>query len=397
MIDCPTGAIGRDPRGDVFIRDELCIGCGNCAKGCPWENIEMAARLGGGWSQGQRRDAVSETVAVKCDLCTTLAAGPACVRACPHDAIVRIDPRTELPEVAALRSAGGVAELTPTRRPRPAWPYVLGALALSAAIARAPIVQQQGRLATGIACGGLLALLFGYVLVKRVALRGRRAGASRRPLSRAIVRSRVRVHFVAHLVLGVLAAGAVIAHAGVALPTSVAGALTIAFWGATALGALTAIVYRALPSRLARLERGGALPEDLPARSRELGERLFRELTGKSPGVKTIYGRILRPYASNALGPLLLFLAGRPLKAEERRLRARFDRALDGRQSERLVGTDEARAHRRRAPRHRRPGMAPARLALLRPCARRPHADRRRPRRRARGLCREGLPMTEVR
>ncbi len=44
MIDCPTGAIGRDPEGEVFIREELCTGCGDCAKACPWDNIRMAPR-----------------------------------------------------------------------------------------------------------------------------------------------------------------------------------------------------------------------------------------------------------------------------------------------------------------------------------------------------------------
>ena len=32
MVGCPTGAIGRDPDGEVFIRPELCTGCGACAK-----------------------------------------------------------------------------------------------------------------------------------------------------------------------------------------------------------------------------------------------------------------------------------------------------------------------------------------------------------------------------
>ncbi|MEJ7731364.1 MAG: cyclic nucleotide-binding domain-containing protein [Polyangiaceae bacterium] len=44
MVDCPTGAIGRDPAGEVFIRDALCTGCGACAKACPWDNIQMAPR-----------------------------------------------------------------------------------------------------------------------------------------------------------------------------------------------------------------------------------------------------------------------------------------------------------------------------------------------------------------
>ncbi len=55
MIDCPTGAIGRDPEGEVFIRPELCTGCGNCAKACPWENIQMAPRAGAGSARVCRR------------------------------------------------------------------------------------------------------------------------------------------------------------------------------------------------------------------------------------------------------------------------------------------------------------------------------------------------------
>src|SRR5207248_2957166 len=90
MIDCPTGAIGRDPRGDVFIRESLCIGCGACAKACPWDNVQIAPR-----SQSARKRLplvagaapLSDLVAVKCDLCRDVASGPACVSACPTDAL----------------------------------------------------------------------------------------------------------------------------------------------------------------------------------------------------------------------------------------------------------------------------------------------------------------------
>jgi Fe-S-cluster-containing hydrogenase component 2 len=48
---------------------------------------------------GQAGEVVLKPVterAVVCDLCAALPAGPACVRACPHDAAMRIDGRTEL-------------------------------------------------------------------------------------------------------------------------------------------------------------------------------------------------------------------------------------------------------------------------------------------------------------
>ena len=45
MIDCPTGAIGRDPAGGVFVREELCVGCGRCESACPWGAVQMAPRV----------------------------------------------------------------------------------------------------------------------------------------------------------------------------------------------------------------------------------------------------------------------------------------------------------------------------------------------------------------
>src|SRR6185436_17375980 len=71
MVDCPTGAIGRDPLGEVYIREELCTGCGACAKACPWENIQMAPRPEGAprpVSPDGSAAAYAE-IAVKCDLC----------------------------------------------------------------------------------------------------------------------------------------------------------------------------------------------------------------------------------------------------------------------------------------------------------------------------------------
>jgi Fe-S-cluster-containing dehydrogenase component/CRP-like cAMP-binding protein len=93
MIGCPTGAIARDEAtGVVRINDPTCIGCGVCAQSCPYDNIQMV----------EIRDARGALVvdadtqqplakATKCDLCSGLTGGPACQRACPHDALVRLD------------------------------------------------------------------------------------------------------------------------------------------------------------------------------------------------------------------------------------------------------------------------------------------------------------------
>lgn len=93
MIGCPTGAIGRDgTTGVVRINDRTCIGCGVCSQSCPYDNIQMVEirdRRGAVLVDAATRQPIAK--ATKCDLCVDLAGGPACQRACPHDALIRID------------------------------------------------------------------------------------------------------------------------------------------------------------------------------------------------------------------------------------------------------------------------------------------------------------------
>ncbi|HEX8796375.1 MAG TPA: cyclic nucleotide-binding domain-containing protein, partial [Polyangiaceae bacterium] len=95
MLECPTGAIGRDAAGQVFVREELCIGCGQCVRACPWGTVQMAPRAPDAL---RRLPLASATVAVKCDACRELPGGAACVRACPVDAIARVDPSAAMAE-----------------------------------------------------------------------------------------------------------------------------------------------------------------------------------------------------------------------------------------------------------------------------------------------------------
>ncbi|MAT92757.1 MAG: cyclic nucleotide-binding protein [Halioglobus sp.] len=110
MKDCPPDAIRRSPNGEVFITDS-CIGCGNCETNCPYDAIKLSYApqpkpgllswlfFGRGAGPGepasfepsaQSKDAGKK--AVKCDACMDLAGGPACVRACPTGAAVRLGP-----------------------------------------------------------------------------------------------------------------------------------------------------------------------------------------------------------------------------------------------------------------------------------------------------------------
>lgn len=121
MKDCPVDAIHRARSGEVFI-DDSCIGCGNCETHCPYDAIHMAPKQRGrtgllSWlllglgpapgealSEAENRAAkeASGSVAVKCDGCMDLAGGPACVRACPTGAAIRIGP-DRFPELIMKR------------------------------------------------------------------------------------------------------------------------------------------------------------------------------------------------------------------------------------------------------------------------------------------------------
>jgi Fe-S-cluster-containing dehydrogenase component len=352
MIDCPTGAIGRDPEGDVFIREELCTGCGACAKACPWDNIQMATRA-------TPSAQASALVAVKCDLCRDYEA-PACVQSCPTESIFRLDPARDFSEVRGLLGDQDTTAVTPAEQR--ARRFVVP-IALALTLALVPIsvrlhalgIVEPGRGAGLI--GGWLAGLFcfalaAHVLPKRlvrpwIKKRERRSAARRAASVGAgedqapLVRSRVRSFVALHVALGLISIGGVLLHSGLRFSGTVAGALVICFALVAGLGAFGAAIYRWAPPRLARLERRGSLPEDLAAEREQLLDRLHRDLTGKDPLVKRIVERVLLPYAHSITGPVLLIAGGAPLADEERRLRARIDQLLEGRGGERLAGLDE--------------------------------------------------------
>lgn len=113
MSDCPPDAIHRGPDGEVFI-DDTCIGCGNCQRYCPYGVIRMDKvppkkpgilnwllfGFGPGpgepdknWVAENSDPAVEKPKkAIKCDMCAGIKGGPACVRACPTGAAIRVAP-----------------------------------------------------------------------------------------------------------------------------------------------------------------------------------------------------------------------------------------------------------------------------------------------------------------
>lgn len=98
MTDCPPDALSRMPNGEVVIRDS-CIGCGNCVGNCPYGVIKIVYdKVDQGFSLlsllsllGLRKAEKGPAKAAKCDMCRDLAGGPACVRACPTGAAMRVN------------------------------------------------------------------------------------------------------------------------------------------------------------------------------------------------------------------------------------------------------------------------------------------------------------------
>jgi len=93
MVGCPVGSIRRRNSLEVIIED-WCIGCGLCARNCPYGNINLHPFevMADDPENAGRKKAVIKQKATSCDLCTHLKE-PSCVYACPHDAAHRVDPK----------------------------------------------------------------------------------------------------------------------------------------------------------------------------------------------------------------------------------------------------------------------------------------------------------------
>jgi hypothetical protein len=193
--------------------------------------------------------------------------------------------------------------------------------------------------AAGLLAGaGMLALL-AYALPKR-GLRlwmRRRSAQSTSGKATSVVRPQLQIH----LALGLVTVGLALAHARPRPGGGHGGALMLALLFTSIAGAFTALAYRVVPPRLARLERTASLPEDFSKARQTLLDRLYRDASGKSDLVKKIFEKLLLPYVRAPFGPILLLVSGRGLREEEAALRARIDEVLEGRGKERLAGLAE--------------------------------------------------------
>jgi electron transport protein HydN len=94
LQSCLTGALVRR-EGAVLVNRAKCIGCRNCALACPFGAISIAS---------SEMLAGKDTAPIfKCDLCEgTGRETPACVGACPNEALRVVDTVRELAEKRRL-------------------------------------------------------------------------------------------------------------------------------------------------------------------------------------------------------------------------------------------------------------------------------------------------------
>jgi formate dehydrogenase iron-sulfur subunit len=104
LLGCPVKAYEKDPKtGIVKHLDDQCFGCKYCTMMCPYEVPQYRPEMG---------------IVRKCDMCTQRLAhdqAPACVQACPNQAI-RIDIVNIDPQSITTISSGTLTPTAPSNR-----------------------------------------------------------------------------------------------------------------------------------------------------------------------------------------------------------------------------------------------------------------------------------------
>ncbi len=82
---CPVGAIVQKD-GSIMVKESACIGCKTCMLVCPVGAVDLLPKFQE-QLPGAAFEEKSKLVAYKCDLCKEIGGMPACVKACPKEAL----------------------------------------------------------------------------------------------------------------------------------------------------------------------------------------------------------------------------------------------------------------------------------------------------------------------
>ncbi len=304
MIGCPTGAIRRNPNGEVEINED-CIGCDNCARKCPYGNISMRP------VPPSKQTGNVTKKAIKCDLCKGYEYSN-CVHECPRGALLRVNPMEHFDELALVLGAdqGLADELLSKKRRAPAQSYrrpmpvilvflglLFGPVVISTAYSMAP--SHSAASPTGLTFGIISAACIFLAL-----LLGARKKFNNHGLGRA------ETWTLLHIVIGALGLLTALAHANFTITGVSTTLLMLLFLFEFGTGVLGQLLYSYVPKILTHIEKHGdaKLVEDLHEERRLLREGLDEFLRKQPKNVRN-YARKLKR------------LAGSPAK----RLSKRFD------------------------------------------------------------------------
>ncbi|MDX6499994.1 MAG: hypothetical protein QOG23_3254 [Blastocatellia bacterium] len=341
LTGCPTGAIFRDPKGQVDINTNTCIGCFDCATQCPYNAITMIPRGGSPtvpldiksrinnlFSFNAQKPAAAvesdDMVAIKCNLCESTPLNPSgatrpaysCEENCPTGALVRVNPQEYFGEIEKTL---GLVFRDQT--------HAIGRnIHKSDPIAR--VWHLAGALGTMVLAGlfawaawhfGFKEHLRGTWLTMRwvtglVGLVGI-AGAMTYPVRKPVYRRRagaLRYWLLAHLYLGVLAGIVLLMHGGSHGGSWLTSVLMLWFDAVILTGLFGLASYVLVPRIMTSIEGDPLLIEDLEGRRAELRNDLATISAKADPQVRDLIEHKVRRYFSS-----LSFLFRQYLRREE--------------------------------------------------------------------------------
>ena len=304
LTGCPTGAIFRDPKGQVDIDPKTCIGCFDCATQCPYNAISMFPREAPPSapvdfvSRFTRLFSFSSTapaplaaegedmVAIKCNLCEATPLNPAgasrpaysCEENCPTGALVRVNPQEYFGEIEKTLGlvfrdqthaiGRNIHKSDPVAR---LWHFggILGTLIITALIGWA--VYRYG-FAQPLR-GTWLTMRWVTGLVGLAGIAGVMTYSVRKPIYRRRAGA-LRYWLLAHIYLGVIAGIVLLFHGGSHGGGLLTATLMISFDLVILSGLFGLACYFIAPRIMTSIEGDPLLIEDLEGRRTELREEL---------------------------------------------------------------------------------------------------------------------------
>ncbi|MDX6612184.1 MAG: hypothetical protein QOD75_1370 [Blastocatellia bacterium] len=304
LTGCPTGAIFRDPQGQVDIDPHTCIGCFDCATQCPYDAISMVPRNSPApppidfFTKLKRTFSLKtspapstateadDMVAIKCNLCEATPMNPqgarrkaySCEENCPTGALVRVNPHEyfgEIDQTLGLifrdqtHAVGrNIHRSDPLAR---IW-HVAGILVsiIIAGVAARTLLRHgfdtvllgrwlTFRWLTGI--GGFVCVTAVMTYPLRKQIYRRRAGA-------------LRYWLLAHVYIGVVGTIVLLMHGGRHTGSLLTTALYLTFLAVIISGVIGVASYIIAPRILTSIEGNPLLIEDLLLRREELRQAL---------------------------------------------------------------------------------------------------------------------------